>query len=123
MLIPNVEFINGIWRGKIQLNSWSNFFEDVKYIDLKQANANAQKEDTVENIVKNGMTYLTVESDDIDKIKKELNLKIVSQQNNWVKFVNDLSPNKLMDIISKYKINKLLIEEVTIEDLFMEYYK
>lgn len=34
MLIPNVEFINGIWRGKIQLNSWSNFFEDVKYIDL-----------------------------------------------------------------------------------------
>lgn len=34
MLIPNVEFINGIWRGKIQLNSWSNFFENVKYIDL-----------------------------------------------------------------------------------------
>ena len=81
------------------------------------------KEDTVENIVKNSITYLTVESDDIDKIKKELNLKIVSQQNNWVKFVNGLSPNKLMDIISKYKINKLLIEEVTIEDLFMEYYK
>lgn len=34
MLIQNVEFINGIWRGKIQLNSWVNFFEDVKYIDL-----------------------------------------------------------------------------------------
>lgn len=34
MLIPNVELINGIWRGKIQLNSWSDFFNDVKYIDL-----------------------------------------------------------------------------------------
>ncbi|WP_207706271.1 hypothetical protein [Clostridium sp. HBUAS56017] len=34
MLIPNVELINGIWRGKIQLDSWSNFFKDVKYIDL-----------------------------------------------------------------------------------------
>ena len=81
------------------------------------------KEDTVENIIKNSMTYLTVESDDIDKINKELNLKIVSQQNNWVKFINDLNPNKLMDIISKYKINKLLIEEINIEDLFIEYYK
>lgn len=25
MLISNVELINGIWRGKIQLDSWSNF--------------------------------------------------------------------------------------------------
>ena len=81
------------------------------------------KEDTVENIIKNSMTYLTIESDDIDKIKNELNLKIVSQQNNLVKFVNNLNPNELINIISKYKINKLLIEEVTIEDLFMEYYK
>ena len=81
------------------------------------------KEDTVENIIKNSMTYLTIEADDIDKIKNELNLKIVSQQNNLVKFVNNLNPNELINIISKYKINKLLIEEVTIEDLFMEYYK
>lgn len=34
MLISNVEFINGIWRGKIQLDSWSNFFKNIKYIDL-----------------------------------------------------------------------------------------
>lgn len=81
------------------------------------------KEDTVENISKNNITYLTVESDDIDKIKKELNLKVISQENTLVKFANNLEPNKLIDIISKYKINKLLIEEVLIEDLFMEYYK
>lgn len=81
------------------------------------------KEDTVENIVKNNMTYLTIESDDIDKIKKELNLKVISQENTLVKFANNLEPNKLIDIISKYKIKKILIEEVLIEDLFMGYYK
>ena len=69
------------------------------------------------------MTYLTIESIDIDKIKKDLNLKIVSENNNSVKFINDLNSNKLINIISKYNINKLLIEEMTIEDLFMEYYK
>lgn len=81
------------------------------------------REDTVENIEKNNMTYLTIESIDIDKIKKDLNLKIVSEHNNSVKFINDLNSNKLIIIISKYNINKLLIEEMTIEDLFMEYYK
>lgn len=81
------------------------------------------REDTVENIEKNNMTYLTIESIDIVKIKKDLNLKIVSEHNNSVKFINDLNSNKLINIISKYNINKLLIEEMTIEDLFMEYYK
>lgn len=81
------------------------------------------KEDTVVNILKNNMTYLTIESEDIDKIKKVLDLKIVSEHNNTVKFINDFTPNELMDKISKYKINQLLIEEVSIEDLFMEYYK
>ena len=81
------------------------------------------KEDTVENILKNSMTYLTIESDDIDSIKNELQFKVVSEQNNTVKFINTLNPNELMDKISKYKINKLLIEDVSIEDLFLEYYK
>ena len=81
------------------------------------------KEDTVENIEKNSMTYLTIESENIDKIKNELNLKIISEHNNTVKFINNLSPNEIIKKIEKYKIDKLLIEEVTIEDLFMEYYK
>lgn len=34
MLIPNIEFRNGIWRGTIQLDSWSNFFENITEIDL-----------------------------------------------------------------------------------------
>lgn len=81
------------------------------------------REDTVENIVKNSVTYLTIDSEEIAEIKNELDLKIISENNSVIKFMNNLSPNELMNKISKYKINKLLIEEVTIEDLFMEYYK
>ena len=39
------------------------------------------------------------------------------------KFINTLKPNELFEKLSKYKIDKLLIEEVSIEDLFIEYYK
>ena len=81
------------------------------------------KEDTVKNIEKESMTYLIIESKDIDKIKKELKLKIISEHNNVVKFMNNLSPNQLINKISKYEIDKLLIEEISIEDLFIEYYK
>jgi len=81
------------------------------------------KEDTVENIEKNNMTYLTIESTEIEKIKNDLGLKIILEDNNTIKFINNLNPNELLKKITKYKISKLLIEEISIEDLFMEYYK
>lgn len=81
------------------------------------------REDTVENLEKNNLTNLTVESEEISKIKEELGLNIISEENNVIKFANNLSPNELLNKLSKYKISKLLIEEVTIEELFMDYYK
>lgn len=81
------------------------------------------KEDKIENIEKNGMTYLTIESDEIDKIKNELKLKVISESNNIVKFLNNNNPNELIKKISKFNIDKLLIEEAPIEDIVMEYYK
>lgn len=81
------------------------------------------KEETVDNIEKNSMTYLTIESEDISKIKKELKLKVISKHSNTIKFLNNIKPNELINKISNYSISKLLIEDVSIEDLFMEYYK
>lgn len=69
------------------------------------------------------ITYLTIESNDIDEIESTLNLKVIEKNNNTIKFINNLLPNQLIKKISKYKIEKLLIEEVSIEDLFIEYYK
>ena len=81
------------------------------------------KEDTIDNIINNNITSLTIESEDLDKIKKELDLKIINENKNSIKLLNTLSPNELLNKIKKYKINKLLIEEISIEDLFIEYYK
>lgn len=81
------------------------------------------KEDTIENIKKNSYTYLTIESKDISKIKKELKLEIKEEKDNRVKLINNIDPNKLIKILSKYDIDNLLIEDIPLEDLFMNYYK
>lgn len=81
------------------------------------------KEERIEDLEKNSLTYLTIDSEEIEKIKKTLNLKVIMEQGTTIKFVNHLTPNEMMNLLSPFKINKLLVEEVTIEDLFLEYYK
>ena len=39
----------------------------------------------------------------------------------YIKLINTLDPNELIKKLSKYNIKKLLVEEATIEDIFMEY--
>ena len=81
------------------------------------------KEDTIDNINNNNYNYLIIKSKEIDKIKKELKLDIKEEHNNEIKFINNIEPNKLINILSKYKIDKLLIEEISLEDLFSNYYR
>lgn len=81
------------------------------------------KEDLKENIEKDNYTYLTVVSSDIEKIKEDLKLEIKSENNDEVKFINNMDVNKLIKKLSKYKIDKLLIENISLEDLFERYYK
>ena len=81
------------------------------------------KEDVKDNIEKNNITYLTINSKEIEKIKKELNLKVIDESIDKIKFINNLSSDILIKKLSSFKIDKILIEEVSIEDLFIEYYK
>ena len=81
------------------------------------------KEDTVLNILNNTTTYLTIESKDINQIKKDLKLNVIFEDNNTVKFINNIKTNELLKKLTKYDIKKILIEEPTIEDLFIGYYK
>ena len=81
------------------------------------------KEDLIENIKKNNYTYLTITSKDINKIKKDLSLDIKEENNNTVKFINNINTNNLINKLSKYDIDNLLIEEISLEDLFINYYK
>ena len=81
------------------------------------------KEDSIENILKNSYTYLTIASTDILKIKNELKLDIKSENGCEVTFLNNMDINILLNILSKYKVDKLLIENVSLEDLFSKYYR
>ncbi len=81
------------------------------------------KEDTIENIMKDNYTYLTISSKDIDKIKKDLKLEIKEETNTYTKFINNLDSNEIIKRLSKYDIDKLLIENISLEDLFSKYYK
>lgn len=81
------------------------------------------KEDLIENIKKDNYTYLTIFSKDNDEIKKELNLEIVKESKDEITFVNNLEPNILISKLSKYHIDRLLIQEIPLEDLFINYYK
>ena len=81
------------------------------------------KEDTIDNIKKNSYTYLTISSSDINKIKKDLKLEIKEESKNEVKFINNMDTSELIKRLSNYKIDKLLIENISLEDLFSNYYK
>lgn len=70
----------------------------------------------------NNLNIVTISSPDIEKLIKELDVKLVSKDGNTIKFSNQLSYNELIKKISKYDIEKLLIEEATIEDMFLNYY-
>ena len=81
------------------------------------------KEDLIENINKEKYTYLKIKSKEISKIKKELKLKVIKETDEEVVFLNHLESNELIKQLSKYNLEQLLIEEVPLEDLFMNYYK
>lgn len=76
------------------------------------------KVDTISNFNKNNYLNIHIESKDIEKISKELNIDILN--NNFI-YQGDI--NILINKLSKYKIDKLLINEPEIEELFIDYYK
>ncbi len=79
-------------------------------------------ETTIEDLQKNNFNFITIISSDIDKIKKELDLPIILENKDIIKFKNDLEINLILNKLVNYKIDKLLIEDPTLEDLFMHYY-
>lgn len=101
------------------LNEVSSICDKVGFIK----NGTIIKEDLIENIKKDNYSYLTISSKDIEKIKKDLKLKIVKETKDEVTFINNLNSNTIINKLSKYDINRLLIQEISLEDLFINYYK
>ena len=79
--------------------------------------------ETMEEMQKKNLTFVTLESNEITKIVDDLKLDIHPKKENTIRFKNGLSSDKLIKSLAKYKIDKILIEEATLEDVFLHYYK
>jgi len=84
---------------------------------------NLLKIESIENLHKLNLFYVTIISEEVNKIIKELKLNKYEINNNLIKFRNTIDINILIKALSKFKINKLLIEEASLEDIFLHYYK
>ena len=79
--------------------------------------------ETIDNLSKKNFTYLTIESNRIKEIEKELNLKVISEKEKLAQFRNTLKPNELLEKLSKFEIERIVIEEPTIEEIFLHFYE
>jgi len=80
--------------------------------------------DTVKNLSKNNYVVVTIKSKDVKKINLPLkNMHIKSMQEDEIVFNYKGDINKIINALNDYKIDKLLIEEMNIDEVFMHYYK
>lgn len=79
--------------------------------------------DNVENLTKNSFLIVSVTSPEKDKIAEELSAEIISAEEEVIKFKTEMPAEQLIRSLAKHRLDKILIEEPTIEELFMHYYK
>ena len=84
---------------------------------------NLIKVEKIEDLSKKSLTFVTITSEQSKEIAKELKVNIISEEGNTIKFGNNLPHDELIKKLSKYKIDRILIEEATLEDMFLHYYK
>ena len=77
----------------------------------------------IKNMERNFGKKITLKAEGIE----ENNIKSLSEkinfENNEFKFIYTGDINELLKVISKFKVENLIIEEVNLEDTFMDYYK
>lgn len=80
------------------------------------------KIDNIENFNNSNLVKVELESEVVNQIKEKLNLKEFQENEKELKFVYS-DVNKLIRVLSEFSINKLLINELDIEEIFIHYYK
>ena len=80
------------------------------------------KVENIEELCNKNMGYITIMSNDIDKIIKDFEIKPDIIDKKTIKFPNNFEYNDLIKKLSKYNISKLLIEDMNLEDVLLHYY-
>ena len=81
------------------------------------------KIEKIEELSKKNLVFVTVTSEQVKEIENDLKVKVVSKEENTIRFGNDLPHDELIKKLSKHKIDRVLIEEATLEDIFLHYYE
>lgn len=81
------------------------------------------KVETIESMQSKNLTLVTIGSLEIENIISDLKLDVSEKYDNVIKFKNELPFDLLIKSLAKYKIDKILIEEATLEEIFLHYYK
>lgn len=79
--------------------------------------------ETIKDLHKKNFNYVTITSSEIEQIIKDLKIETITKNDNTIKFKNTLNSDKLIKSLANYKIDNILIEEATLEDIFLHYYK
>ncbi len=84
---------------------------------------NLIKVETLKEMKNNNLVIVTIKSRKIANIKIELKFKILEETEEEIKILYNDDINKLIKLLECYNLEKLLIEELSIEDMFIHYYK
>ena len=80
------------------------------------------KTESIEDLLKINLTFVKLTSPQIDEIIKKIKMKVIYEDENTIKFKNTITHDELIKKLAKYKIDKIIIEDSTIEDMFLHYY-
>ena len=81
------------------------------------------KIEDVDSLNNNRLTFIKITSADNEKIKEALNLETYELGKNTIRFKYDKDVNSLLSVLTNFNIDRMLIEEPTIEEIFMHYYR
>lgn len=110
---------NTIFYSTHVLNEVSKICDRVGII----RNGRLIKVEKIDELSKKNLTFVTITSKQSKEIIKDLKINTISEDENTIKFGNNLPHNELIKKLSKYNIDRILIEEATLEDMFLHYYK
>lgn len=81
------------------------------------------KIEEVKELEMNHLSLVTIQSKDIDTIEKDLNVSPIMKTKDTIKFKKHMKDDKLIKTLGNYSIDRILIEEATLEELFLHYYQ
>ena len=77
----------------------------------------------IEDLSEKNLGFVTLESPEGDKILQDLQVENISTDEKFIKFENHFPYNELIKKLAQYEIRRIQIQEMSLEDLFLHYYK